>query len=206
MLNSGKKDIRSQWNLHSRPRLYHKPLKLMIESGADANMACLLPKVRWCLPVPSSLVDPNVPISIEPPTVPGAPSGPRGDRQVIPQLVIKDASHPDFASQSKPPPSGPSKRVLALPDAGDSPKGLPTGPRAKTGVPPSPDTERSLKPSPLPLPNPLQVRSPPSHLISNGNAMARRNKIEHDRDEAINLREQVCPIALFSLSVCNSPF
>lgn len=40
--------------------------------------------------------------------MPGAPSGPRSNRPVIPPGT-KDASHPDFASQARPPPSGPSK-------------------------------------------------------------------------------------------------
>lgn len=45
----------------------------------------------------------------ENPGVVGAPSGPRADRPAIPPGT-KDASHPDFASQVRPPPSGPSKK------------------------------------------------------------------------------------------------
>jgi hypothetical protein len=110
--------------------------------------------------------------------------------------VIKDASHPDFASQSKPPPSGPSKRVLAHSDHGDSPKGVPTGPRAKIGVPPSPDVDRPMKSQPLPPPSTLRARSPPPAPVSNGIANARRTKIEQDRNEAISLRDQVRDVRL----------
>lgn len=44
-----------------------------------------------------------------PPVIPGAPVGPRADRPV-PPTPLKDASHPDFASQARPPPSGPSSK------------------------------------------------------------------------------------------------
>jgi len=52
--------------------------------------------------------------STENPGVLGAPSGPRADRPAIPPGT-KDASHPDFASQARLPPSGPSKKDPYLP-------------------------------------------------------------------------------------------
>ncbi|KAF8329414.1 uncharacterized protein EI90DRAFT_3062531 [Cantharellus anzutake] len=125
----------------------------------------------------------------EPPVVPGAPSGPRGDRPVVPPGV-KDASHPAFASQTRLPPSGPSRRgpPTSQPEAGEGNKAVPTGPRVRTTSAVSAvssETERvASKQTPT-------LTGPPHHVpeVSAAN-LVRRAQIERERDEAIAQRDQ----------------